>query len=160
MKRTIRTVSAIAAVVTAISFSPLAASAMPKGDCPHRPEQHMKKMETDLGLTPQQQKDADALFAQCRTSTEPLMKKLFEERRALRGLIHADKVDEAAIRAQSAKVSAIESDLAVQQAQSHQRFRALLTPAQIQKLKEQREKRGCDWDQMHHCRARHHGGAK
>lgn len=155
MKKTIRTIVAMAAVVAATSFSPLPASAAPPADCPYHPERHLQKMESNLGLSPQQKKDVAELFAQCRTGTEPLMKKMAEERRALRNLIHADKVDEAAIRAQSAKIAAIESDLAVQRAQSNQRLRALLTPEQVQKLNTMREKRGCDWDQMP-CRDRHH----
>lgn len=160
MKRTIKTIVAMAAVAAAVSFSPLSASAAPRGDCPYGPERHIQKMETDLGLSPQQKKDVAELFAQCRTSSEPLRKKLADERLALRNLIHADKVDEAAIRAQSAKVAAVESDLAVQRAQSSQRLRALLTPEQAQKLKSMHDKQRCDWDQMPPCRDRHHRRGK
>lgn len=159
MKRTIKTIVAMAAVAAAVSFSPLSASAAPRGDCPYGHQRHIQKMETDLGLSPQQKKDVEELFAQCRTGSEPLRKKLADERLALRNLIHADKVDEAAIRAQSAKIAAIESDLAVQRAQSSQRLRALLTPEQAQKLKSMRDRQRCDWDQMP-CRDRHHRRGK
>jgi Spy/CpxP family protein refolding chaperone len=47
----------------------------------------------------------------------PLIKEVVTERRTLRDAIHAEIIDETAIRAQAAKVASLESDLAVQRAQ-------------------------------------------
>jgi periplasmic protein CpxP/Spy len=70
------------------------------------------------------------------------------ERRALRTLIQADTIDEAAIRAQSAKVAAIEADLAVQRAHSAQDFRKVLTPEQLQKFKAMQDQRDSKRDKF------------
>jgi protein CpxP len=58
------------------------------------------------------------------------------ERRALRDTIHAETIDETAIRAQAAKVASLEADLAVQRAHVSHDIRAVLTPDQLEKLKE------------------------
>lgn len=58
------------------------------------------------------------------------------ERRALRDAIRAETIDETAIRAQAAKVASLEADLAVQRAHVAHDIRAVLTPGQLQKLKD------------------------
>ena len=70
------------------------------------------------------------------------------ERRSLRTLIQAETVDEAAIRAQSAKVAAVAADLAVQRAHGAQEIRKVLTPEQIQKFKSLQEKRDSKFDRF------------
>jgi protein CpxP len=59
-----------------------------------------------------------------------------QERRALRKTIHTTPVNEAAIRAQAARVAQIEADLDVKRAYVSDRIRAVLTPEQVEKLKE------------------------
>ena len=136
MKTTIRTLAAAAALITAVSFAPTGASAFMGDDGPPMAGRHFKRMATELGLSAQQQQDIKAVFQKERHQLQPLMKQLMVERRALRTLIHADTVDEAAIRAQSAKAAAIQADLAVQRALTGQQVRKLLTPEQAQKLKD------------------------
>ena len=126
----------LVAVVAAVSFSPLTSSAFMGEDGAPPAGRHFKKMATELGLSAQQQQDVKAVFAKNRPQAEPLMKQLKTEHRSLRALIQADAVDDAAIRAQSAKVAAVEADLAVQGAHVGQQVRAILTPEQIQKFKE------------------------
>ena len=87
-----------------------------------------------LGVTDQQKTDAKAILRQHLPEVEPLVKQLVTERRSLRDSIRAETVDETAIRAQSAKVAAVEADLAVQRAHIAHDLRAVLTPAQIDKL--------------------------
>jgi protein CpxP len=65
-----------------------------------------------------------------------LIKDYIEQRRALREAIHADPIDEAAIRQQSAKVAALGADLAVQRAHIAHDLRAVLTTDQLAKLKD------------------------
>ena len=126
----------VAAVVAAVSLSPLSSFAFMGEDGAPPAGRHLKKMATDLGLSSQQQQDVKAVFAKTRSQAEPLMKQLKTEHRSLRALIQADAVDDAAIRAQSAKVAAVEADLAVQRAHVGQQVRAILTPEQVQKFKE------------------------
>ena len=136
MKTTIRTIAAAAALITAVSLAPAGASAFTGDDGPPMAGRHFKKMATELGLSAQQQQDIKAIFQKARPQSQPQMKQLMAERHALRALIHADTVDEAAIRAQSAKVAAIQADLAVQRALTGQQVRKLLTPEQVQKMKD------------------------
>jgi periplasmic protein CpxP/Spy len=125
-----------AALVAAVSFAPLNSSAFMGEDGAPPAGRHFKKMATELGLSAQQQQDVKAVFAKNRPQAEPLMKQLKTEHRSLRTLIQADAVDDAAIRAQSAKVAAVEADLAVQRAHVGQQVRAILTPEQVQRFKE------------------------
>ncbi len=136
MKTTIRTFAAAAAFVAVASLAPTGASAFVGNDGAPMAGRHFKKMATELGLSAQQQQDIKAIFQKDRPQFQPLVKQLVAERRALRTLIHADTVDEAAIRAQSAKVAAIQADLAVHRALTGQQVRKLLTPEQVQKLKD------------------------
>lgn len=134
MKAIAKTIAAIVAVIATTTLAPLSASAH-EGECMDPTGQHFKKMGTDLGLSAKQQQDMQELFSKSRARNEPLLKQMATERRALRALIHADSINEAAIRAQSGKVAAAMADLAVQRAQTVQQIRALLTPEQIQKFK-------------------------
>ena len=136
MKTAVKGFAIVAAVVAAVSFSPLKSSAFMGEDGSPPAGRHFKKMATELGLSTQQQQDVQAVFAKNRPQAEPLMKQLKTEHRSLRGLIQAEAVDDAAIRAQSAKVAAVEADLAVQRAHVGQQVRAILTPEQVQRFKE------------------------
>src|SRR6185369_9742515 len=102
---------------------------------------NFKKMAKELGLSVQQKKDIKTIIKKSQPQTHPLLKQLVAERRALRSLIQADTIDEAAIRAQSAKVAAIEADLAVQRALIGQEVRKVLSPEQVQKQRELQAKR-------------------
>lgn len=147
MKAAIKTILAITALVTAVATVPVTASAYMGDDGPPQAGNHgshFKKMAKELQLTQQQKQQLKEIFAKNRPQAEPLMKQMRAERRALRALIQADTIDEPAIRAQSAKVAAVEADLAVQHARVAKEIRAILTPEQIAKEKElqaQRDKK-------------------
>ena len=102
---------------------------------------HLKKMARELGLSPQQKQQVQDIFKKNKPQVQPLFQDLVTERRALRTLIQADTIDETAIRAQSAKVAAIQADLAVQRAHTAQELRAVLTPEQIDKFRAIQQKR-------------------
>jgi protein CpxP len=108
---------------------------------------HFNKMATELGLTNQQKQNVKDIFVKIRPQTEPLMKQLKTERRALRSLIQAETIDDAAIRAQSAKVAVVAADLAVQKAHVAQQIRTVLTPEQVQKFKELQANRDSRMDE-------------
>jgi hypothetical protein len=92
----------------------------PKGDRPPRKEESNKQEPKDEGgpLTDQQKAQVKAILRKYQPTAGPLIHQVVTERRALRD----------AIRAQAAKTASLEADLALQ--------RAVLTPEQIQKLKE------------------------
>src|SRR6185369_10597911 len=73
-------------------------------------EHHYKMLVEKLGLTEAQQAQAKAIFEASKPVVKPLKESLHAEKKNLHALMHADKFDEAAIRAQSAKLAAIYAD--------------------------------------------------
>lgn len=136
MKSTGKNVAAIAAVLASLALVPVAAQAYMGDDGPPQSGNHFKNMVKELQLTQPQKQQLKDIFAKNRPQSEPLMKQYAAERKAMRALIQADTVDEAAIRAQSTKISAIEADLAVHRAHVAQEIRSILTPEQLAKAKE------------------------
>lgn len=102
---------------------------------------HFKQMAKELQLTQQQQRQIRDIFARSRPTAEPYFKQLMVERHALRSLVQADTIDEAAIRAESAKMAAVLADLAVHRAQVSHEIRSVLTPEQITRGKELQDQR-------------------
>ena len=89
-----------------------------------------------LGVTADQKSEVKAILRKYQPTAGPLIRQVVTERRALRDTIRAETIDEAAIRAQAAKVASLEADLAVERAHVAHDIRAVLTPEQIQKLKD------------------------
>ena len=88
-----------------------------------------------LGLTDAQKAQAKAIFKTDRTDVKSIFASLNRERKNLQALIHADTIDEAAIRAETLKIASIEADLHVNRAKMGVQFRAILTPEQLVTLK-------------------------
>jgi len=101
----------------------------------HRGHRFFARLARKLALTDQQKAQVKAMFKENRAQAKPLFTSLMTERGVLRALIQSGTADEAAIRAQSAKVAGIQADLAVQRAKGARQFLALLTPDQQAKLK-------------------------
>lgn len=110
------------------------------------PYAHFTTLTAKLNLSDQQKTRMKDLFTQNRPAVKPVFAKLITEKRALRELIQSGSADEAAIRAQAAKVAVVEADLAVQHAQLAKQFRAILTPEQIEKFKAVQKERGARFD--------------
>ncbi len=89
-----------------------------------------------LDFTDEQKKGIRDLLNTSRPTLEPLLKSAHQERKALATVSETTPVDEAAIRAQAAKLAALEADLAVQKAHLFSKIQALLTPEQVSKLKD------------------------
>lgn len=98
-----------------------------------RGQHYFGKIAKELGLSEQQKTQAKALHERLRGENKELFGALRTERRQLRSLIHSGTADEAAIRAQAAKVASVEADLAVKKAQGAKQFLALLTADQVAK---------------------------
>ena len=104
-----------------------------KGGKHQRPD--FKKMADKLGLTDAQKAQTKAIFDGNKDVMKPIFTSMHTEQQNLQALIHADTIDEAAIRAESAKIAGIEADLNVNRAKVEAQFRAILTPAQLAILK-------------------------
>lgn len=94
-----------------------------------------RRMARELGLSDAQKQQVRALFDAERQKNAPVFDALGKERRALRDLVHSGSADEGAIRAQSAKVAALQADLAVARTAVAKQVLALLTPEQATKFK-------------------------
>ncbi len=136
MRTIFKNLAAAVVLVTAVSLAPAGVSAFTGEEGLPMAGPRFNRMSTELGLSAQQQQDIKAILRKDGAQFLPLLKQFMAERRALRALIQADALDEAAIRAQSVKVAAIQADLAVQRARVGQEVRKLLTPEQTLKLKE------------------------
>ncbi len=99
-----------------------------------------KEFADKLGLTDAQKAQAKAIFEGNKGVMKPVFTSLRAERKNLQALIHADTVDEAAIRAETAKIAGIQADLNVNRAKLGAQFRAILTPPQLATLKTLRQK--------------------
>jgi protein CpxP len=98
-------------------------------------QHHFQKLVEKLGLTAAQQAQAMAIFEANKPIVKPLKESLYAEKKNLHELMHTGKFDEAAIRAQSAKIATLYADLNVNKAKVCAAFRALLTPEQLATLK-------------------------
>ena len=96
---------------------------------------NLKMMAKKLGLTDAQKTKAKAIFQGNKDVMKPLFDSLLTERETLQTLLHADTVDEAAIRSETAKIAVIGADLNVNRAKMGVQFRAILTPEQLTTLK-------------------------
>jgi protein CpxP len=103
-------------------------------------QQNFRKYANKLGLTDIQKAQAKAIFQGNKDILKPIITNLQAERKNLQSLIHADTVDEAAIRAQTVKLAGILADLNVNRARMGIQFRAILTPSQQAILKTLYEK--------------------
>ncbi len=118
-------------------------------DCLYRHHgRNFKKLAAALGLSAQQKTQIKEIFKKGRAESEPIMTRLISERRALRALIQAEEVDEAAIRAQAGRLAAVEGDMALQRARMAKQIRAILTPEQVAKFKSFQAERDRKFDKF------------
>lgn len=101
-----------------------------------------------LALSDQQKAQMKEVFKKNQPQVKPIFAKLINEKREMRTLIQSGSADEAAIRAQAAKVAGVEADLAVQRAQMAKQFRAILTPVQVEKFKAIQKEKDARFDKF------------
>jgi Spy/CpxP family protein refolding chaperone len=91
------------------------------------------------GMTAEQRDQVREVLKGFMPEVAPLVKQSIEERKTLRDVIRTSPPDEAAIRAQSAKVAAIEAEIAVKRSQIVEKVRPIFTPEQLGELKRMEE---------------------
>jgi protein CpxP len=94
-----------------------------------------------LNLTDAQKAQIRDIREQERDTTRQLVERLQTARNAQRDAVQAVPVDEGLIRTTSQALAAVQADVAVQQAQVHNRTWAVLTPAQQEQVKTLRAER-------------------
>ncbi len=171
MNKTLRLIVALAGISSAVALGGQLAQADEGKDCPrlqekgdhdcnchhrgHDRHHSLKKLAADLGLSDQQKAQIKEIFKKERSEMQPIMARMMAERRNLRALVQADKIDEGAIRAQAAKLGAIEGDLAIQHARVAGQIRAILTPAQAEKFKTLQKERDKKFNERHERMHKH-----
>ena len=158
MRRQFRTLALLASIGAATAFGAQMAAAHPGSPAEkkeaaggqqahkhkHKGERgahYFNRMAKELGLTEQQKTQAKALKESLRSENKEFFEGMVTEKRKLRSLVHSGTADEAAVRAQAAKVAAAEAELAVKKAQGAKQFLALLTPEQVNKYHALQDKR-------------------
>jgi len=105
-------------------------------------QQHnLKILAKKLGLSDAQKLQAMAIFQSNKDVIKPIITTLRTERENLHALLHADTVDEAAIRTETSRMALLEADLNVNRAKTGVQLRTILTPEQLAILKTLQEQR-------------------
>jgi len=113
-----------------------------------RHHERFAELAGKLALSDQQQAQMKEVFKKNQPLVKPIVSKLISEKRELRTVVQSGSADEAAIRAQSAKVAGVEADLAVQRAQMAKQFRAILTSGQVEKFMAIQKERDARFDKF------------
>lgn len=142
MKKLSRSVVAIALIaMVAIAGWAFNSYAYGGGQAPQHEMMQKHEMVKALGITDDQKAQMKGILEKYRPALQPLIKQYHTERREMRKLVHAATIDEAAIRAQAARMSTVQADLAVQRARLLHDMRGVLTQEQLQKLSQMEKDR-------------------
>ncbi|MEI7908719.1 MAG: periplasmic heavy metal sensor [Verrucomicrobiota bacterium] len=127
---------AVGLIATAALSTALVTAADRGGDSPvARIRDGIHARLVALGITGEQREQIRAVLREFKPTVQPMVTKCIQERRALREIIQATPVNEAAIRAQSAKVAAAEADIAVARGRIVEKIRPVLTAEQLQAVR-------------------------
>ncbi len=96
----------------------------------------LERVKEKLGLTDEQARQIKAELTKDKDTLKNLITRLREARAGLRQAIEAPDATEASVRAASAKVAAVEADLAVERSRLHARISPILTDEQRAKVKQ------------------------
>ncbi|UFS72759.1 Spy/CpxP family protein refolding chaperone [Geomonas sp. RF6] len=171
MKRSVATMIVAAGFSSMIALGGVASANEPAARPAHGPEEggrfgdcrfekgkggehFLKRLTKELNLNEKQAAQVKGAFEKKHATMKPLLDNLRNERQQLRTLIHSGNADEKAIRAQSARVAAVEADLAVLKGQGAKELMSILTPEQQKKFKTLQG----EWEQK--MKNRHHEGPR
>ena len=98
--------------------------------------QFLERAKEKLGLTDEQAAQIKTVLVGEKETLKGLVVKLHEARTGLREAIQASEATEASVRAASAKVAAVEADLAVERLKLFGKISPILTEEQRAKVKE------------------------
>ncbi len=139
-ERLIRTATvAVLAAGMALAQTP-AARPGPRGARPGIAQRGMlqRGVMRNLNLTDSQKQQAKAIFDQTRENTKPIREQLRQNREALRAAMQAN--DTVQIQNLSAQQGTLRGQVMAAQAEAQAKFKAILTPDQLAKLADMRQK--------------------
>jgi Spy/CpxP family protein refolding chaperone len=130
------------AVVALLVLIAVPIAARPCGHGPGDGDHHgmLGRMLHRLDLSEEQRTQLHALFESQKEETAPLREQMRAAHAVLAERVHADELDEAAIREAAAALAPIEAELAVARARGFQQLRQILTEEQLAQLKEMHER--------------------
>lgn len=140
MKKVVVAIAAAAVLVTGVVF--VIAQKRSRGDGHMGRHGGPGMFLRGLDLTDDQKAKAKEIFDASRTSVEPLMKQLHENRQKIAGLGTDGKFDQAQVEAAAAEQGSLTSQLIVERAKAKAQVFAILTDEQKAKAAEMRTKAG------------------
>ncbi|HEX9206420.1 MAG TPA: Spy/CpxP family protein refolding chaperone [Candidatus Deferrimicrobiaceae bacterium] len=160
-KYAVGALAGVAVLLLAVTLASAHGGRHGRGDCGEGvPGIYSGKVLDRLGVTGEQKAQIREVSGKYRPETEPEIRQLSAERRALRKMIQGGAADDAAIRGQAGKVASLEADLAVMRARAAREVRTLLTAEQLARLEELQAKRERKADRMMERRFRGDQGGK
>jgi Spy/CpxP family protein refolding chaperone len=121
----------------------------------------LQNLPEDIALTDQQKVEIRQVMDQARTTMDPLMTARDEKQKAVFDAMHADPLDEAAIRSAVQSLSSVDADIAVARARTHAQVMSHLTQQQKDYVEQQVQERQSNRGRMHnfrHQRWQHRSG--
>lgn len=107
-----------------------------------RIERMMRRASHRLNLSDAQQTALKEILARHQSELSPLMDRARTERQALRAIVSAETLDEAALEKQAAKIAEITRELTIARAHLRADMKSVLSPEQIDTLMQARRQRG------------------
>ena len=104
-------------------------------------ERFIERLTEKLDLTAEQSQAVDAAFQAQRQNWETNRPRMKAARETLEQRVHAETLDEKAIREAASAVAALQAERALDRARLHQTLRGILTPEQMERLRELHEER-------------------
>ncbi len=127
----------LAATVLAVGgLTAIKASAASREKPHHARNRVMERIAGKLDLTAEQRKEIRGILAGEKNTLKALASRSHEARADLRAAIRANDATETSVRAASAKVSAVDADLAVERMKLFEKIKPLLTEEQLKKISE------------------------
>jgi Spy/CpxP family protein refolding chaperone len=102
----------------------------------------MERMMDELGLDDTQRAEMKRIMEEGRTAMQPLVKNMVAGHRAMRELIDAEVLDEAAVRALAESQNDARVEMMVLQARNRHAIRRVLTPEQREQLDSRHRRHG------------------
>jgi Spy/CpxP family protein refolding chaperone len=96
----------------------------------------LERAKEKLGLTDEQVAKIKTELKGEKDTLKELVSRLHDARVGLREAIQASDANESSVRSASAKVAAVEADLAVERLKIHGKISPILTPEQLEKIRE------------------------
>jgi Spy/CpxP family protein refolding chaperone len=127
---------------------------------PDAPLAMLDSMAGDLALDGAQWEQIHEIMGEARENIEPLRALEREKHEALRQVMHAETVDEAAIRSGAGEIAGIRADMMIAGAKTRLKVMALLTPEQKTYMESERARNDQMMMERHQNRREHRRGSR